>query len=395
VRDLVNGFRSACQHVIGSPESFRSLQSRSSAHFLVHGPPSVFINLNPSDIHSSVLFHCAGHEYSFDQDDIVGKPVGRPATSAARNRIIAGNPVAAAHFFHTFIKCFLLHFLGWDSQTMTRVKDGLWGSVDAIVGKFETGRRGVLHAHVLAFIRKLQADRLAEQLSNVDYRPVIFEYLQHMMRMYLPDPLHMGVQPGWGEGAGTSLPTDANYVGTYAAAGLGVLAQDCMLPLKQALNADGKLVPSLEQIERGLAAGLLEFNYHKHSYTCDPNKRGALPSRRTHLPWCTVCTQCVWNAVVPTHDCDCRMLYGRPCHPASYDPDSQRLLLRRDYSMLVPHDVTLALAVPNNAAVYLMAEGDRDEAVHARWEASCVGRPESDLLPEPARDSAVAAAYKV
>ena len=93
--------------------------------------------------------------------------------------------------------CFVRKFLGWDVHSKKKIERGYLGDVDAYFGKFETGKRGVIHAHAQAMQPALEATRLRAHLANTDFRTVLFEFLEHVVCMYLPQPLHDGHLPGW------------------------------------------------------------------------------------------------------------------------------------------------------------------------------------------------------
>lgn len=68
------------------------------------------LNINPSEMNSRICFEIAGYKYSIDDH---GMPDDRAPSAAARWKIIASNPVAAALFFDLFIRSFCKTFIGW------------------------------------------------------------------------------------------------------------------------------------------------------------------------------------------------------------------------------------------------------------------------------------------
>lgn len=110
VRALFKAFRSASSRVLGSPQSFASLRSKAMAGWYIFGEWSMALNINPSELNARVCFELAGTKYSMDEQ---GRPGSDAPTMADRWRIIAGNPVAVAEFFHLYLVAFSDAYLGW------------------------------------------------------------------------------------------------------------------------------------------------------------------------------------------------------------------------------------------------------------------------------------------
>jgi hypothetical protein len=73
-----------------------------------------------------------------------------------RNANIAGDPVASAEFFHTFIQAILQHLFGIDVRKKSgsyKRKEGIFGKVQAYVGSVEAQGRGTLHLHMLLWLQ--------------------------------------------------------------------------------------------------------------------------------------------------------------------------------------------------------------------------------------------------
>ena len=143
VKELYDSFKASSGRILGTDQSFLTLRSDLAALTQFKGAFTVFLNLNPSDMNSALMFELAGYKYTFDDSDISGPPIGRPEAHEVR-QIVARNAVAAADFFWTYIKCFVRLFLGWDVESKKKTGRGYLGDVVAYYGKFETGRRGVI-----------------------------------------------------------------------------------------------------------------------------------------------------------------------------------------------------------------------------------------------------------
>ena len=272
VRALYNSYKAASARILGTDQSFLSLRSNLSAMAQVKGAWTIFLNLNPSDMNSPMMFELAGNKYTFSDADIEGPPIGRPTPLDVR-RIVAKNPVAAANFFWTYLKCFILTYLGWDMHNKKKVGRGYLGDVDAYFGKFETGKRGVIHAHAQAMQPSLEAKRLRCHLRNNDFRPVLLEFLEHIMCMYLPQPLHDGHLPDWASAPdGSLLPNadDEHLVLSNKDNGKLYSATTCL----PHLLSKGSDRPTPTDIGRAVTRVVHEIQTHTHTPTCDAMKRG-------------------------------------------------------------------------------------------------------------------------
>ena len=272
VRALYKSFKVASARILGTDHSFLSLRSNLSAMAQFKGPWTIFINLNPSDMNSALMFELAGHKYTFDEDDIEGPPIGRPNPLNVR-RIVAKSPVAASNFFWTYLRCFVLTYLGWDMHLKKKIGRGYLGDVDAYFAKFETGKRGVIHAHSQAMQVGLEATRLRDHLNNTDFRSVLLEFLEHIMCMYLPQPLHDGHLPDWASGPdGILIPNndDIHHVRSNKLEGKPYSATTCLPHL---LSPTATL-PTPTDIGRAITRVVLEIQTHSHTPTCDAKKKG-------------------------------------------------------------------------------------------------------------------------
>ena len=238
----------------------------------VKGAFTIFLNLNPSDMNSALMFELAGHTYTFDEVDIEGPPIGRPTPLDIR-RIVAKNPVSAANFFWTYMTCFVRKFLGWDVHSKKKIERGYLGDVEAYFGKFETGKRGVIHAHAQALQPALEATRLRAHLGNTDFRTVLFEFLEHVMCMYLPQPLHDGHLPGWASAPDGSLVANDDIVHLVLSNkdnGKPYSATVCQAHLLR----NDSVRPTPSDVGRAVARIVHEIQTHTHTPTCDSMKRG-------------------------------------------------------------------------------------------------------------------------
>ncbi|CAF4251337.1 unnamed protein product [Rotaria socialis] len=89
-------------HVMGSSHSRSALRTKIHSLCFYLGLPSLFVTINPADIHSPVALYFAGVD--LDLDKILPEALG---TSYERAKTIATHPVATAKFFNCLIKTIL------------------------------------------------------------------------------------------------------------------------------------------------------------------------------------------------------------------------------------------------------------------------------------------------
>ena len=107
---------------MGSAYSRTALSTRIHALIYNQGLPSIFITLNPADIHSSVALYFAGVKLNLDNIQIE-----QLITTYKRTEIVAAHPVATAKFFHVLITNIL--------ETM--IVGGVLGPIKAYFGTVE------------------------------------------------------------------------------------------------------------------------------------------------------------------------------------------------------------------------------------------------------------------
>ncbi|CAF4871899.1 unnamed protein product, partial [Rotaria magnacalcarata] len=95
---LLNHIKTIGGRVMGSAYSHAALRTRIHALIFNQGLPSIFLTLNPADIHSPVALYFAG--VNLDPDNI---RIEQLMTTYKRAETIASHPVATAKFFHLLI----------------------------------------------------------------------------------------------------------------------------------------------------------------------------------------------------------------------------------------------------------------------------------------------------
>ncbi|CAF3219894.1 unnamed protein product [Rotaria sp. Silwood2] len=177
IKMLMNQIRTVGGHVMGSTYSRSNLRTQIHALIYSQGLPSIFITINPADIHSRVALYFAGVD--LDLDKILPETI--PSTFE-RAQIIASHPVATAHFFNVLISSIL------DNLIMK----GVLGPMKAYFGTVESQGRGSLHLHMLLWLdHDITPSQMKEKIQNEEFRKSFINYLEDIIKedlsMFIPD----------------------------------------------------------------------------------------------------------------------------------------------------------------------------------------------------------------
>ncbi|CAM4822210.1 unnamed protein product [Rotaria magnacalcarata] len=155
-------------HVMGSSHSRSALRTKIHSLCFYLGLPSLFVTINPADIHSPVPLYFAGVD--LDLDKILPEALG---TSYERVKTIATHPVATAKFFNCLIKTIL----------KSLVLGGVLGPTKAYFGTVENQGRGSLHLHLLIWLNhEFTPTQLKQQIQNEDFRQKLVQYLEDIIK---------------------------------------------------------------------------------------------------------------------------------------------------------------------------------------------------------------------
>ena len=154
-------------HVMGSAHSRSTLRTKIHSLCFNLGLPSLFLTINPADIHSPVVLYFAGVD--LDLDKVMPEVLG---TSFERAKIIATHPVATAKFFHCLIKsilkCFVIDVLG---------------PTKAYFGTVENQGRGSLHLQLLIWLNhEFTPMQSKENIQNQAFRENLLKYLEDIIK---------------------------------------------------------------------------------------------------------------------------------------------------------------------------------------------------------------------
>ncbi|CAF2657408.1 unnamed protein product [Rotaria sp. Silwood2] len=154
--------------VMGSAYSRTALRTRIHALIYNQGLPSIFLTLNPADIHSPVALYFAGVQ--LDLDNIQNEQL---MDTYKRAEIIASHPVATAKFFHLLISNIL----------NTMIIGGVLGPIKAYFGTVESQGRGSLHLHLLIWLdHDMKPADMKQKIQNADVREKLKAYLEDIIK---------------------------------------------------------------------------------------------------------------------------------------------------------------------------------------------------------------------
>ncbi len=180
LKRLVHG---AAGRVQGTDASRYKIRGQIWSTCLVHGPPSLWITINPSDINDPIAQIFAGAEINLDEFVATQGP-----DRAGRAVAIARDPYAAARFFHFLIDCILEHLFGISvTRFVVNTKKGVFGRCAAYVGAVESQGRGSLHFHMLMWLGDTpRPNVLHEMLATEEFRLRVQAFIRANLRAYLP-----------------------------------------------------------------------------------------------------------------------------------------------------------------------------------------------------------------
>ena len=143
---------------------------RTQIHALIfnQGLPSIFLTLNPADIHSPVALYFAG--VKLDLDNVQTEQL---MTTYKRAEIIASHPAATGKFFHLLISNIL--------ETM--IVGGVLGPIKACFGTVESQGRGSLHLHLLIWLdHEMKPSDMKDKVHDSDFREKLKAYLEDIIK---------------------------------------------------------------------------------------------------------------------------------------------------------------------------------------------------------------------
>jgi len=183
VRVLRCNVYATVSQVNGSNQSHVQLRSQILSTCIMKNPASLWVTINPTDLHDPIAQVFAGEDINMDY---FFTTLGPDQDQQARN--IAQDSYAAVKFFHFLIRTILETLFGikvTDFQVYNKV--GIFGCVSAYFGTVESQGQGTLHFHLLLWLENApQAEEIREFLKSSVFRSHVAQYIQQNLRAYLP-----------------------------------------------------------------------------------------------------------------------------------------------------------------------------------------------------------------
>ncbi|CAF1596829.1 unnamed protein product [Rotaria magnacalcarata] len=168
IKTLMKHIKVVGEHVMGSTHSRSTLRTKIHSLCFNLGLPSLFVIINPVDIHSLVTLYFAGVD--LDLDRFLPEVL---CTIYGRAQIIATQPVATAKIFNCLIKSIL----------KCLVCGGVLGPTKASFGTVGSQGRGSLDLHLLIWLKhEYTPAQLKENIQNQDFRDNLLKYLEDVVK---------------------------------------------------------------------------------------------------------------------------------------------------------------------------------------------------------------------
>ena len=165
--------------VSGTDEARFCAQAMIWGTIVMCNPVCIWATINPGDTQDPIAQVMAGAEVDLDA---FLKTAGPDRARCAQN--IAGDPYAAAKFFHFMINSLLEVVFGIkSSKGRVQRQEGVFGIVQSYIGTVEAQGRGSLHLHILFWLKDAPtASRMKEGLRDPRFRDKIKKYIASTIR---------------------------------------------------------------------------------------------------------------------------------------------------------------------------------------------------------------------
>ena len=169
--------------VMGSDQSRYQLRSQMWSTAIYLGPPSLWVTINPCDLHDPIAQIFAGEKIDMDKFLALAGP-----DKDKRAKNISDDPYAAAKFFHFLIKTILKVLFGIEATSyQIHSKKGIYGRVAAYFGAVESQGRGTLHLHIILWLKNTpMSDEIQELLKSSEFRERVKAFIRANIRASTP-----------------------------------------------------------------------------------------------------------------------------------------------------------------------------------------------------------------
>ncbi|KIK21584.1 hypothetical protein PISMIDRAFT_103835 [Pisolithus microcarpus 441] len=183
IRLLRQHLYSTAGRVVATDQSRYQLRSQIWATSIMLNPPSLWITINPCNLHDPIAQVFAGENIDMDQFVRMLGP-----TKDVRAQNVASDPYAAAKFFHFMLKTIIHTLFGITSTPHQLLHDkGVFGTVKAYFGVVESQGRGSLHMHMLLWLKDAPTmEEMEHLLKQPAFRDRAKAFLHANIRAYVP-----------------------------------------------------------------------------------------------------------------------------------------------------------------------------------------------------------------
>lgn len=183
VLKLMDEVQLVSRNVPGTSAARLAMRNELRALMVTHGTPHFYITINPADLYNPIVKLLSGA--AIDVDRLLPEQVPDPWQQSI---LVARNPVAAAKFFHTYIRSFIKTLLR-HSPGDPEPSEGVLGVTKAYYGCVEAQGRGTLHCHMVVWVEGgLNPSQLQERLQSDDpeFGQRLISFLDDSLSNFIP-----------------------------------------------------------------------------------------------------------------------------------------------------------------------------------------------------------------
>ncbi|KIK13897.1 hypothetical protein PISMIDRAFT_17662 [Pisolithus microcarpus 441] len=183
IRLLHQHLYSTAGRVVGTDQSRYQLRSQIWATLIMLNPPSLWITINPCDLHDPIAQVFAGEHIDMDQFMRILGP-----TKDLRAENVAADPYAAAKFFHFMLRTIICTLFGITATPHQLLHEkGVFGTVNAYFGVMESQGWGSLHLHMLVWLKGAPSmEEMEDLLKRPSFRDRAKSFLHANIWAYVP-----------------------------------------------------------------------------------------------------------------------------------------------------------------------------------------------------------------
>ncbi|RHZ84007.1 hypothetical protein Glove_86g42 [Diversispora epigaea] len=173
VLELLKNVNIVGKKIMGSCQSQHLLRNEIRAVITRDGSPSLFITINPADLHSSIVMMYAGKEI-----DINTLLPEKFPTATERAKLAHLDPTAVAKYFNVVVEKMIKVILGY-----RRPKGGVLGEIKNYYAVIEYQDRGMPYCHMLVWLQGAPNPiELRDRLKSENFRERLMIYVNEIIK---------------------------------------------------------------------------------------------------------------------------------------------------------------------------------------------------------------------